>query len=129
MLPIILFYLYNFAFTAVFVYYTKYQFQDEKAGWANSKGKWHKYGLTMRLMLVGAFFVGFYTLHFVTWKDLFLVGAIVMPLWDIMINKVALGMPALYNGSTSATDKKFKGFKWVAYSLFIITSVIIRFTY
>jgi hypothetical protein len=123
----IIFYLYNFLFTAIFAFYTKYQFEDEKAGFAHSKSEWHKYGLAMRLMLAGAFvasqFVAF------TWKDMLLAGAIDMPLWDILINVVALNVAWNYRGSTSTTDKLITGVKWLAYAGFLIGAIVLKFTY
>jgi len=122
-----IFYIYNIAFTFVFALYTKYQFEDEKAGWAKSKGQWHKYGLLMRLMVPGAFVVANY-INFAL-DDLLLAGAICMPLWDILINKIALKTSWFYNGSTSTTDKTMKGIKWIAYAGILIGSVVIKFTY
>ena len=69
-----LFYLYNIVFNTVFVFYTKYQFEDEKAGWERSKGKWHKYGMAMRVMayaaVCGCFFITSYELErlVVVWR-------------------------------------------------------------
>lgn len=124
---LIFFYLYNFLFSAIFAFYTKYQFQDEKLGFAHSKGLWHKYGLAMRLMIAGAFvaaqFVSF------TWKDMYLAGSIDMPLWDILINVVALNMPWNYNGSTSKTDKLMKKGKWLFYAVNLIAAIIVKFTF
>lgn len=124
-----LFYLYNILFTFLFVMYTKYQFIDEKLGFAHSKGGWHKYGLAMRVFAYIAPFVGFFTIPATNWKDWLLCAAMLWPFWDIGINKFALGMPALYNGSTSTMDKKFKGIKWIAYAIFLIAAIIFKFTY
>jgi len=124
-----LFYLYNIVFNTVFVFYTKYQFEDEKAGWERSKGKWHKYGMAMRVMAYAGPFVGVFSLPHTNWKDWLLCGVLIMPLWDIMINVEALGMAPLYNGATSTLDKKFKGIKWIMYALLLIGAIIIKFTY
>lgn len=123
----IIFYLYNFLFTLVFAMYTKYQVQDEKAGFAAAKSRWHRYGMMMRILLMGAF-----VLHLVvkfTWKDMLLAGVIDMALWDVLINVLALNMPWWYEGQTAAIDKMLKNIKWMVYGALIIVAIIIKFTY
>lgn len=124
-----LFYLYNFAFTIAFVLYTKYQFEDEKAGWAHSKGAWHKYGLSMRVIAYVGPFVGFMAIPHTSWKDWLLCAAILWPAWDLFINKIALKTSWFYNGSTSTMDKTIAGIKWIAYAGILIGAVVIKFTY
>lgn len=125
----ILFYLYNIVFTFLFVMYTKYQFIDEKLGFAHSKGLWHKYRLAMQVMAYIGPFIGFFVIPDTNYKDWLLCAAILWPFWDIGINILALGMPAFYDGSTSSMDKKLKGIKWFAYAVILIVAIVIKFSH
>lgn len=128
MIGSIVFYLYVFFFTYIFAMYTKYQFQDEKLGFANSKGLWHKYGLIMKALFVMAFPIA--KLIVFTWKDFFLVCAIEAPLWDILVNVYALDEKWNYEGTTAETDKAVSGtVKWICYSGILIGAIVIKFTY
>ena len=126
---ILLLYAYNITYTVLFALYTKYQFKDEKLGWERSTGEWHKYGLAMRVMNYIGPFVGFLSIPVTTWKDWLLCGVMILPLWDMLVNVLALQTSLFYNGSTSTLDKKFKGIKWIGYAILLIGAVIIKFTY
>jgi hypothetical protein len=60
---------------------------------------------------------------------MFLAGALDMPLWDILINVVALNVTWNYEGTTSKTDKILATVKWIAYGAILIAAIIFKFTY
>jgi hypothetical protein len=114
-------YLISILFTLAFIIYSKYQFDDEKAGWNNSKGKWHPYGFIMRVL----FFVGLLVYKYFPFDywDLLIAGAINIILWDIGINVFALKVKWNYEGETSSTDKKLGKSKWYVYACMLIGSI------
>lgn len=101
--------------------YSKYQFEDEKAGWSQSKGKWHPYGMIMRLL----FFAGLLLYKFFPFDywDLLLSGVICIILWDVGINVFALRVKWDYVGKTDNIDKKVGKIKWYIYIVMLISSI------
>lgn len=120
----ILFYLIAFAFTWASIMYTDKQFEDEQAGWAKSKGRWHVYGAFQRStpfligLLVGP----------VAWYDVLLAAAICIPMFEIGVNKIALHMPMFYGGSTSTLDKSFGRYKWYCMGALLLAAAVIKLT-
>lgn len=114
-------YLTSIAFTILFVYYSKWQFSEVRG---ESAGKWHPYGMLMRML----FFVGVFACHFfpMSWSDYLLAGAINIFLWEILINKIALGMDLFYVGHTSKMDIALQKKKWFIYGGFCVISLIIK---
>lgn len=105
-------------FTLSFVFYSKWQFIDGR------RGRWHFWGAIMRaLPLIIAFLVQYLN---VTWKDFLLAGSINIILWELLINKIALKTNWLHIGTTSYLDLKLGKWKWLIYSIPLITSIIIK---
>ncbi len=114
-------YILSIIFTLSFVYYTKWQFVDERGGEA---GKWHPLGMVMRLLM---FVTPFAMQYFpASWQDYLLSGAINVFLWDILINKIALGVDWFYIGATSELDKKQGSRKWFIYFMLIAVSLLLK---
>lgn len=122
-----LIYLTSILFTIAFAMYTKYQFEDVKAGWATAKRKWHPWGAFIRVL----FFAGIIAEHVYPsgWKDILLAGVICIILWDILINVVALHVAWDYNGTTATTDKKLGKIKWFVYGGLLLAAIILKFTF
>ena len=113
-------YVVTILFTLAFVFYSKYQFDDEKAGWEKSKGLWHKFGFSMRaLLFLGLLVYKFFP--FSWWDFAICIGLNVI--FDIGIN-IALGVKWFYTGQTSKLDKMFGKSKWFMYAIVIIGSLI-----
>lgn len=115
-------YLITILFTICFVIYTKYQFDDEKAGWIKSKGQWHIWGFFMRLL----FFAGLLVFKYFPfdWWDLLIAGVINIIIWDIGINVFALNVRWYYVGETSKIDKMIERLKFYVYGIALFISVI-----
>jgi hypothetical protein len=114
-------YLITILFTVCSVFYTKFQFEDEKAGFENSKGKWHPFRLAMAVLLFAALLVDRY-FPFDYWDLAICAGLNV--LFDLGVNKFALHVKWFYNGETAKTDKIFGKFKWYGYAVVIVASII-----
>jgi hypothetical protein len=120
----VLFYLITFAFTAASVLYTEKQFDDEKAGWAHARSRWHGYGAFQRSTpFLIALMIGKQE-----WYDVLLAAAICIPGFEIGVNKVALHVSTFYNGTTSTLDKNFGKYKWYCMGALLFISLIIKFT-
>lgn len=115
-------YLVTLLFTISFIVYSKFQFDDEKAGWAYSKGRWHPFGLIMRVLFFAALLVFKYFPF--DWWDLAIAGIINIILWDIGINVYALKTRWNYDGNSSQYDKTFGNKKWYIYTVILIGSVL-----
>lgn len=102
------------------VYYTKYQFEDEKAGWALSRSKWHPYGAIDRMLLFVALLLN------PAVQDIFLAGTLYLLGFDIWVNKAALNMPLFYRGSTAKLDKGFGRYKFGAYFFLIAVALAVK---
>tara|TARA_R110000868_G_C10725915_1_gene751170 strand:+ start:248 stop:610 length:363 start_codon:yes stop_codon:yes gene_type:complete len=100
-------------FTLFFVYYSKYQFVNNK--------KWHKYGFLMRITV---FLLGIMQLP---WNQVAFVGVLLVILWEIGINKIALNKPWDYIGSTAWTDIQYGKYKWHLMGIALIISTIMLF--
>lgn len=117
-------YLVTILFTLAFIFYSKFQFEDEKAGWTVAKSEWHPFGMAMRIL----FFVGLILSKYFPfdWWDLILCGVINIILFDIGINVIALHVKWNYIGNTSEIDKKFGNAKWYIYAAILISSTIFK---
>lgn len=101
--------------------YSKWQFSDD---WGHTKGKWHPYGLCMRVMFfVSLFIVQFYPSDY---KDYILAGAINIMLWEVAINILALKKPWYYKGVASKIDTKVGRKKWWFYFGFLAGAIIFK---
>ena len=108
-------------FTLTFVLYTRWQFSDDRG---LSSGKWHPYGMIMRmLVIISPFVCGLYPND---WKDYLVAGALNIVLWELAINKIALQMKWFYVGTTSSLDIKLGKAKWFIYFGFLLLALIIR---
>ena len=113
-------YILSILFTVAFVYYSKWQFVNGRAG------KWHVYGFLMRAL---AIFTPFIVQYFsATWQDYLLAGTINILLWELLINKVALNVDWFHTGTTSTLDKTLGKLKWIIYTIPLITACIIKIT-
>lgn len=117
-------YLITILFTLAFVFYSKYQFEDEKAGWAAAKSKWHPFGMAMRTLLFAALICNWFFPF--DWWDLILCGIINIILFDIGINIIALKVKWNYCGKTSAIDKNLGELKWYIYAVLLVTSILLK---
>ena len=105
-------------FTLSFVYYSKWQFANGKAG------KWHTYGFVMRALAVATpFIVQYYP---ASWQDYLLAGTINILLWELLINKIALGVHWFHIGTTSTLDKTLGKSKWIIYTIPAIIALVIK---
>ena len=111
-------YILSIAFTVAFVYYSKWQFINGRAG------KWHNYGMTMRVLAIFTPFIQ--QLVPSPWQDYLLAGTINILLWELLINKIALGVDWLHIGTTSELDIKLGKKKWLIYTAPIIIALIIK---
>jgi hypothetical protein len=111
-------YLLSILFTIAFVYYTKWQFKSSRTG------KWHNYGLIMRLLAITSPFIGQF--FKISWQDLLLASSINIILWDVLINRIALKVKWSYVGFTSKLDVYLGKRKWVLYLILLITTLIIK---
>lgn len=110
--------------------YFKYQNQDEADGWGgyNKPDRlWHLWGGVQRrsvdALLMAAAILGS------AWQDVLLSTMIQLPLYDISINLLALGKPALYPGSSTEYDKRLGMLKWPMYLVFIAGAVAVKVFY
>lgn len=118
----LLFYLIAFSFTFASVMYTDKQFEDARAGWAKSKGKWHGWGAFQRST---PFLIA---LMIWPWYNVLFAASICIPAFEIGVNVIALHMPVFYRGSTSTMDKNFGKYKWYAMSALLLSASVIKFT-
>lgn len=117
-LNIILFYITTIALAASWVWYTKYQFQDDRG---QSEGKWHPYGALARgLPFVFAFLD-------IEWPHILFAGSVFIFLFEIGVNKIALNQSIWYVGSTAEFDKKLGRKKWAAMVAFMIITLTLIF--
>lgn len=107
-------YLITSLFTLAFVYYSKYQFINGRAG------KWHMYGATMRALMFTPFL-----LPKSAFPDIVLAGVINCILFDVGINLIALHKPWNYTGTTSEWDKLGQA-KWYLYGALLILAIIYK---
>ncbi len=105
-------YLITCLFTIFFVYYSKYQFINGRAG------NWHLFGLLMRITVFIPFFLGSVRL-----TEILLAVAINAPLFDIGINLIALKQKWNYVGTTSTLDQTFGKIKWYIYLVALLVAV------
>lgn len=107
-------YLVSLAFTLSFIYYSKYQFEDDRGA---SQGKWHIYGMIMRILAVVSPFI--MQLYPATWDDYLLAGIVNIIVWEAGINLIALRKKWHYQGKTSYWDKFFGDYEWWIYGLIL----------
>ncbi len=107
-------YLLSILFTIFFVYYSKYQFINGRAG------EWHIFGMLMRMTVFIPFFLPKQQL-----TDIFLAGVINIILFDIGINLIALKQKWNYTGTTSKFDKLGKT-KFVIYTIMLLVAIILK---
>lgn len=108
-------------FTLIFIFYTKWQFSDDRG---ETQGKWHPYGLLMRLsVFIIAYLCQLYPSD---WQDYILAGVINMIGWDVELNIIALKKEWNYEGSTSIIDLKLKKTKWIIYAVLLIAAITIK---
>lgn len=119
----ILFYLIALSFTLASVMYAKHQFEDEQSGWARSRGRWHGWGAFQRSV---PFMIALFPA--VAWYDVFLAGAVCIPLFEIGINVIALHMPIFYDGRTSKMDKLFNRIQWYVMGGLLVAALVIKVT-
>lgn len=112
-------YIISIAFTLSFCYYSKYQFKDER-NQSVVKGKWHKYGASMRILMV---IIMFFRPEL---EDIFLIGAIQLPMFPVGINIIALNQSPLYVGKTSWWDKNIGMWQWPLYLIILISAIIFK---
>ena len=117
-------YILSILFTLMFVLYSKWQFSDD---WGLSSGKWHPYGMIMRVLAVITPFLC--QLYPGTWSDYLLSGAINVVLWELGINVIALNKPLFYIGSTAEMDIKLGYKKWLLYFGFLLVAIVVRILY
>lgn len=111
-------YLLSILFTIAFVYYSKWQFVNGRSG------KWHTYGFLMRALAIVTPFV---IQHFPSsWQDYLFAGTINILLWELLINKIALGVDWFHVGTTSTLDKTFGKSKWIIYTIPAIVALVIK---
>ena len=114
-------YILSIVFTLSFVMYSKYQFEELQQ---LSKGKWHTWGITARIL---AFVIPFVMQYFnSSWSDYVLAGVINILLFEFLINKVALKKDWFYTGTTSAIDVKYGNKKWQIYFSLLILAILIK---
>lgn len=118
-------YITSILFTLAFVFYSKYQFADDKV--AINSGKWHPFGMFMR----GLFFVAIYinTLLPVVWEDFLLASSINILLFEMGINLIALNQKLFYRGYTSKLDQKLGQTKWILMFAFLLITIIIKYRF
>lgn len=114
-------YLVTILYTVCSVFYTKFQFEDEKVGFEKAKGKWHPFRLAMAVLLYGGLLVGKY-FSFDLWDFALCAGLNVI--FDLGVNKFALHVKWFYNGETAKTDKIFGKYKWYGYAVVLAASII-----
>ena len=105
-------------FTMAFVYYSKYQFINGRAG------KWHMYGATMRMLMFLPFLLPKSSI-----PDIVLAGVINCILFDVGINLIALNKPWYYTGSTNDIDNIVGKGKWYIYGILLILAITLKFFY
>jgi len=113
-------YLVTLLYTFCSVFYTKFQIEDEKAGFENSKGRWHPFRLAMAVLLFAALLVYQY-FPFDKWDFIICIGLNV--LFDMGVNKFALHVKLFYNGETAKLDRIFGKFKWYGYAVILAASI------
>ena len=121
----ILFYLCAFLNTYCFAQYTKYQLLDER-GVSKTRGKWHRWGAAMRYLFFVMVAIPFFPGNEIVWADIILSAAICLPLFDILINVIALNVKWNYVGSTVGYDTKLGMKKWYGYAVILIVCILIR---
>lgn len=114
----ILIYLIPLSFNLAFAIYTRFQLEDMNAGAAKAQRKWHPVGGIMRFQIYALAAAEIFFPAGI-W-DLVISGVISWPLWDILINIIALHQKWNYVGTTAETDKKFGQMKWYAYAVALI---------
>ena len=114
-------YILSILFTLTFVLYSKWQFSDD---WGLSSGKWHPYGMIMRILAIVSPFIC--QIYPGTWPDYLLSGALNILLWEIGINIISLKKPWNYVGSTSKLDIELGYKKWFVYFGFLVIGIIAR---
>lgn len=102
------------------VIYSKNQFDDEKVGWSNAKGKWHIDGFMMRVIFV---FVA--AIHN-EWQDIILAEAIAEWIYELGMNKYALKVKLFYIGSTTRWDKALGKNKWYYLAGFLVIAIFLK---
>lgn len=115
-------YIVTILFTIAFVFYSKYQFEEQRTKIYN--GKWHPWGMAMRIL----FFAGLILYKFFPfdWWDVLLSGVINVILFEIGINVVALHVKWNYNGTTSAIDMKVGKVKWYVYAISLVAAIVLK---
>ena len=117
-------YLLSILFTLTFVFYSKWQFSDDRG---LSSGKWHSYGMIMRILsVVSPFLCQLYPEY---WADYLLSGALNIVLWEVGINVIALNKAWYHIGTTSDFDIKLGYKKWLFYFGFLVAAIIVRIIY
>lgn len=117
-------YILSIAFTWCFVMYSRYQFKDERKIDGKEHDQWHPWGAWMR----GLFFMQMIAMHYVDMMlvDTNLALAISMPLFDVGVNLIALNQSAFYVGKSANSDRKLGMWKWPAYLIYLIGSIILK---
>ncbi len=100
-------YFLSIVFTLLFVIYQKWQFSDDRG---KTQGKWHTYGMFLRLWFFIALFVTKY--YPSEMEDFVLAGAINIVLWEVGVNIFSLNEKWNHVGTTSVIDVKLGKKKW-----------------
>ena len=107
----------SIALTLAWVYYSKWQFSDDRG---DSQGKWHPWGAMARALPFGMAW-----LHCV-WQDVVLSGVICIILFEIGVNVIALFRQWSWRGETSKMDIKFGKYKWVIMAVMLAAAICIK---
>ena len=104
-----------------FVLYSKWQFSDDRG---LSQGKWHPFGLCMRVTFFAALFT---TQHYPSRiDDYILAGVINIILFEIGINIIALKHSWKHVGTTSRFDRRLGKAKWWIYFGLLAGAIIFK---
>ena len=114
-------YLFTILFTALFIGYQKFQFQDLKY---IRNTKWKLYGWLMKAELIAACYVmQFFSC---TWQDCLLSGVLNWITFEFAYNKIVLKTGWFYVGASSIQDNKLGKWKWAVMGVCLIISVILK---
>lgn len=114
-------YLFTILFTALFIYYQKFQFQDLKY---IRNTRWKLYGWLMKAELIAACYV----MQFFScaWQDCLLSGVLNWIIFELAYNKIVLKTGWFYVGFSSIQDNKLGKWKWAAMGVCLIISITLK---